>query len=152
MRSRSQRILLAAISIAAVGGALFYVLGSTATSAFEYYKHVDEIVPDEKAWLGKALELHGFVQPGSVMKRLDRDHQQLEYRFVETNCNQTLHVFYAGTVPDTFKDGAEVVVKGKLAADGFHATEIMAKCPSKYQATAQATPSRMCSRSDSAGK
>jgi cytochrome c-type biogenesis protein CcmE len=39
-------------------------------------------------------------------------------------------------VPDTFKDGAEVVLKGKLTATGYQVEEngIVAKCPSKYQA------------------
>jgi cytochrome c-type biogenesis protein CcmE len=36
--------------------------------------------------------------------------------------------------PDTFKDEAEVVLHGTLAADGFHADQVVAKCPSKYQA------------------
>ena len=41
---------------------------------------------------------------------------------------------YTGVVPDTFKDEAEVVLKGRLTADGFHteASGVMAKCPSKY--------------------
>ena len=41
--------------------------------------------------------------------------------------------------PDLFKDGAEVVVEGRLvASDGgsvFEADKIMAKCPSKFEAT-----------------
>ena len=37
-----------------------------------------------------------------------------------------------GVVPDTFKEGAEVVLKGQLRGDTFHTSEVMAKCPSKY--------------------
>jgi cytochrome c-type biogenesis protein CcmE len=39
-------------------------------------------------------------------------------------------------VPDTFKDDAEVVLKGRLTSDGFHVDPngVMAKCPSKYEA------------------
>ena len=47
-------------------------------------------------------------------------------------------------MPDTFKDGAEVVVKGTLDGQTFVSTEVMAKCPSKYQA--QAGPQTMCSK------
>jgi len=53
-------------------------------------------------------------------------------------------------VPDTFKADSEVVLKGRLAADGtFHVDKdgVMAKCPSKYDpaklppaATPGATP------------
>jgi len=41
-------------------------------------------------------------------------------------------------VPDTFKDEAEVVLKGKLGTDGFHVDPngVMAKCPSKYDPAA----------------
>jgi cytochrome c-type biogenesis protein CcmE len=40
--------------------------------------------------------------------------------------------------PDLFKDGAEVVVEGKLAPSGdFHATNLLAKCPSKFEAKAR---------------
>ena len=44
----------------------------------------------------------------------------------------SIDVRYAGTVPDTFKDRAEVVVKGTLGDGKFEAREISAKCPSKY--------------------
>ena len=50
---------------------------------------------------------------------------------------------YNGLVPDTFKDGAEVVAKGTLTADNqLHVVPdgIMAKCPSKYDADKQAPP------------
>ena len=43
---------------------------------------------------------------------------------------------YTGIVPDTFKDEAEVVLKGTLSPDGFtvEPNGVMAKCPSKYEA------------------
>ena len=46
-----------------------------------------------------------------------------------------VEVTYKGIVPDTFKDEAEVVLKGKLSPDGFHVDPngVMAKCPSKYE-------------------
>ena len=41
-------------------------------------------------------------------------------------------------MPDTFKDGSEVVIKGTLGPDGFvvEPNGVMAKCPSKYEASA----------------
>ncbi len=44
-------------------------------------------------------------------------------------------------MPDTFTDAndIEVVVEGRLGADGvFHATEVLAKCGSRYEATPKA--------------
>ena len=43
---------------------------------------------------------------------------------------------YTGIVPDGFKSGSEVVLKGRLSAHGFSVEPggVMAKCPSKYVA------------------
>ena len=144
MEKGSRKLLLVIASLAAVGGTIGYVLTTTAKSAFEYYKHVDEVTGSPTEWQNKPMQLHGFVLPGSIKKRLDREHQRLEYKFLEVNCGQQLDVLYSGTVPDTFKDGAEVVVKGQLFGSEFRANEVMAKCPSKYQASAGPNP--MCSK------
>jgi cytochrome c-type biogenesis protein CcmE len=46
----------------------------------------------------------------------------------------TVPVVYAGSVPDLFKVGREVYVKGQLSGGTFMATEdsLVTKCPSKY--------------------
>ena len=132
------------VSVLIAGGGVGYLLWSTAGEAFEYYKHVDEVAPEVGKWQKKPMQLHGYVVPGSIKKRFDQQSGRLEYRFTEVNCGQQIEVFYAGVVPDTFKDGAEVVVKGELDSGTYHATEVMAKCPSKYAATAQ--NNSMCSK------
>jgi len=50
---------------------------------------------------------------------------------------KTYPVTYRGLVPDTFTDAndIEVIVEGRLGRDGvFHATEVLAKCGSRYDA------------------
>jgi len=45
-----------------------------------------------------------------------------------------LKVHYEGAIPDVFTEGREVVVEGPRRADGvLAATEVTAKCPSKYE-------------------
>ena len=46
-----------------------------------------------------------------------------------------MNATHTGIVPDTFKDGAEVVLKGTLSPSGFAVDSdgVMAKCPSKYE-------------------
>ena len=139
MRSQLLKIL---ISVVVVGGGVSYLLISTSGGALEYYKHVDEVVPELTKWRGKPLQLHGYVVPGSIQKRLSRESGRLEYKFKEVNCGKEIDVFYAGVVPDTFKDGAEVVTKGEIDGTSYHCTEVMAKCPSKYQANAM--PNTYC--------
>ena len=47
----------------------------------------------------------------------------------------TFPVHYQGPLPDTFQEGADVVVEGKYsAAGGFEATTLLTKCGSRYEA------------------
>ena len=146
---KRNKVLPALVTLTLLVGGIVYLFYSSAGEAFEYYKHVDEVMTDPGHWEGKRLQLHGFVVPGSIMKRMDRDHEQIEYKFQAINCDKTVDVRYAGTVPDTFKDRAEVVLKGTLVdAANFKANEISAKCPSKYQARADGPAMTMCTRGD----
>lgn len=126
----SRKPLLLLLSTAVIGGGMTFLLADS--SGFEYYKHVDEVTKDIEQWRDKRLQLHGFVVPGSIAKRVDRDHQKLEYKFKVENCGAIADVYFAGVVPDTFKEGAEVVIKGKFDGSTFQSNEVMAKCPSKY--------------------
>jgi cytochrome c-type biogenesis protein CcmE len=127
MTHRNMKIGVTGLVLAA---AFVGLLWSTLRDGTEYYKHVDEVMASQQAWEGKRLQLHGFVVPGSILVKPD----SLEYRFKVQNKGSVVNASYTGVVPDTFKDDAEVVLKGRLAEDGFHteANGVMAKCPSKY--------------------
>ena len=126
--------LTACVLVLAFGGLLW----STLRDGTEYYKHVDEVMVRPDAWYGKKLQLHGYVVPESILRRKD----SLDYRFKvqglpprQTTGGVIVTASYTGIVPDTFKDDSEVVLKGRLEADGFHVVPngVMAKCPSKYE-------------------
>jgi cytochrome c-type biogenesis protein CcmE len=51
---------------------------------------------------------------------------------------KVLPVIYAGAKPNNFEIAKSVVVKGKIKNSSFYATEILTKCPSKYDAQAPA--------------
>jgi cytochrome c-type biogenesis protein CcmE len=105
------------------------LLWSSLREGTEYYKHVDEVVSNRQAWEGKRLQLHGYVY--DVRRRPD----SFDYRFKVRNNGSVIDATYTGIVPDTFKDDAEVVLKGRLDGQGFHTEPngVMAKCPSKYE-------------------
>jgi cytochrome c-type biogenesis protein CcmE len=45
---------------------------------------------------------------------------------------------YEGVKPDAFNDDWEAIVDGRLQPDGiFKATDLLVKCPSKYEAMEQ---------------
>lgn len=146
------RALLIILSAAAAIGGVIALFSDSGD--FEYYKHVDEVTQAKEKWRQKRLQLHGFVVPGSIAKRIDRDRQLLEYKFRTENCGAVLETRFAGVVPDTFKDGAEVVLKGKLEGDTFITTEVMAKCPSKYAQAGEAQSAMVtrCARDTKAQK
>jgi len=128
MRNRALKIgLTTAVLVLAFGGLLW----STLRDGTEYYKHVEEVMAEPEQWHGKRLQLHGYVVPASILRRKD----SLDYRFQVQSQGYVVAARYTGIVPDTFKDEAEVVLKGTLTSEGFHVEPngVMAKCPSKYE-------------------
>jgi cytochrome c-type biogenesis protein CcmE len=128
MRQKAVRIGLTSLVLVLAFGGLLY---STLSEGTEYYKHVDEVMTDPGAWQGKNLQHHGFIVPNSIMRKPD----SLDWRFEVHSKGHVVRATYTGVVPDTFKDEAEVVLKGRLTDDGFHVAPngVMAKCPSKYE-------------------
>ena len=118
----------AAVLVAALMGLMY----TTLSEGTEYYKHVDEVMTDPLAWHGKRLQLHGYVMD-PVYHKADT----LEYRFQVQSNGKVVAAHYRGVVPDTFKPGSEVVLKGRLGPEGFSVAPngVMAKCPSKYEAS-----------------
>jgi cytochrome c-type biogenesis protein CcmE len=57
-----------------------------------------------------------------------------DHRFELVADGHTIEVFYTGVLPDTFAPDAEVIALGRLESPGrFHAVEVVAKCPSRYE-------------------
>ena len=127
MSPKALKIALTCAVLAAALGGLMY---TTLAEGTEYYKHVDEVMTDPSAWQGKRLQVHGFVAD------LRQRPNTLDYRFQVSNNGKAITASYTGVVPDNFKNGAEVVLKGQLRGEAFavEANGIMAKCPSKYNA------------------
>ena len=120
--------LTAVVLLSALGGLLWYSVQQDTA----YYKHVDEVVASPDQWHGKSLQLHGFVVKGTWKQKPNT----LEYIFNVENKGKVVRASYTGVLPDTFKDEAEVVLKGRLTEADHFAVDpngVMAKCPSKYE-------------------
>jgi cytochrome c-type biogenesis protein CcmE len=133
MSPKFVKIALTVLVLGAAFGGLFY---TTLAEGTEYYKHVDEVMVSPQPWYGKRLQLHGYVTKDSIRRK----RESLDYRCTNENKGQTVPASYSGVFPDTFKDGAEVVLKGRLGPHGFDVEPdgVMAKCPSKYNASPDA--------------
>lgn len=129
----SKKTTRAVASVAVLFGALTMLLYTTVSSGAQYYKHVDEVMVNPGEWYGKNLQVHGYV----VDKSIEQRPGTLEYRFKLRSGDYQVLAHYTGFVPDTFKDGAEVVITGTLGPEGFQVVRngVTAKCPSKYEAT-----------------
>lgn len=79
------------------------------------------------------LKVGAKVVPGSI--RRVPSSREIDFRVSDGSVEYP--VSYHGLVPDTFTDAndIEVVVEGRLGRDGvFHATDVLAKCGSRYEA------------------
>src|ERR1700723_1799501 len=85
-------------------------------------------------FVGRPIRAEGNLVHGSLEKR----EQPCEYRFTITKNGASLPVRFAQcVVPATFRDVPGLAlgstVEGELQPDnGFEATSVLAKCPSKY--------------------
>ncbi|AKU96838.1 hypothetical protein AKJ09_03502 [Labilithrix luteola] len=100
-----------------------------------YSKPVDELVAQKVKFLGKPVRAEGNLVHGTLVKR----DTPCEYRFtIEKNGVQVPVRFAKCVVPDTFRDvpgmDVAVTVEGELGNDNtLEASQVLAKCPSKYE-------------------
>jgi cytochrome c-type biogenesis protein CcmE len=110
--------------------------------SFQYYQTLGEFRADGA--VGKAVRVHGYVAEGSIDRDVPGRQVRFEVQETAPHAGGTAHgallvTYVSLETPDLFKDGAEVVVEGRLASDGrFEATNVLAKCPSKFQAAQDA--------------
>ena len=137
---RKKAKILLSVAVLAVGGGL---LVRSSIAEADYYKHVHEVQADPDRYTGKRLKVHGFVEAGSIQEKIVG--HDVTRSFVLEYQGQRIRVRHKGPKPDTFRDLAEVVAAGKLVKqpDGevvVEASELMAKCPSKYEQNQRSSP------------
>jgi len=129
MSEQSRRYVRFGAVIAIIVIALGYLAYTGVQDSKSYYVTIKELNGMGSAAYAKRLRVAGNVAPGSIK----RQGAHLEFQLVEQD--RTLPVVYNGSEapPDTFKDNAQALAEGKFGRDGvFHATNIQAKCASKY--------------------
>jgi cytochrome c-type biogenesis protein CcmE len=125
------RTLKFGLLIAVIVGTLGWLAVGGINETKTYYKTIAEVDAMGNDALGKRLRVGGDVQQGSIVR------SGREVHFTLMQDGKAMKVIYNGIdpLPDTFRDGAQALADGKLAADGtFHASKIQAKCASKYEA------------------
>jgi len=93
----------------------------------QYYELTD--VAAGKAPVDRVIRLGGIVRQGSIKLHSGT----LDMRFVITDYYHDVSVDYTGIVPDLFREGQGVLVKGRFQADQvFLATQILTKHDENY--------------------
>jgi cytochrome c-type biogenesis protein CcmE len=123
-RKRTIRLVIALSVAVLLGGALIYTSFSASTEAKQPSELLNGASP------GKSYELTGKVAHGSV----ERGSDVLSFRVRDRRGTASVPVQYTGAVPDPFREGREVIVKGEMR-DGLFVAEkdsLVTKCPSKF--------------------
>ena len=138
--ARVKLVVAGAMALLAVGYLMF---SATQTSAV-YYLTISEMEALGDRATTQQVRIGGIVVPDSI----ERDGTTLRFRIVDAEpdtppevalqSQKTLPIVYRGVVPDIFQGQIHVVVEGKRSAAGeFDARTLLAKCPSRFEASPQ---------------
>ncbi len=107
--------------------AVGYLITSSTSQTLIYYYSVEEFQSQLNRLQSRGIRING--------KAAGIETQGGECRFQVVGEQESLAVVYRGLLPDTFKEGSEVVIEGRWnpAEQHFEATTVLAKCPSKYE-------------------
>lgn len=130
-----------------VGGALVlgtasYLMATSIQDTGVYYLTPTELasrLAADSGFRSVGVKVGARVVPGSIQRAPGGK----EYAFTVTDGARVVPVVYRGIAPDTFTDGVDVVIEGRMGADGtFRATTLLAKCASRYENAPGEDPGR----------
>lgn len=85
----------------------------------------------------EARAASGLVQVNGTLASKDyvlkEDEQFLQFALKDEH-GDVLPVIYRGTIPGNFDQAVSIVAIGSYQGDHFEASQLLVKCPSKYQA------------------
>jgi cytochrome c-type biogenesis protein CcmE len=120
------KIVIASLVIVAT---VVYLAVTAQQDNKQYYVTISELQSMGNKAYTRHLRVAGNVAPGSI----HRVGAGANFELLEQG--KLLQVQYVGSEPppDTFKDDAQALAVGMYGRDGvFHATQLQAKCASKY--------------------
>jgi cytochrome c-type biogenesis protein CcmE len=114
-------------------GAIAYVTISSFQSNAIYYLTLKELNAQRASLVNQPVRVNAPLDKSTIQF----DDKTLTLKFNLKDDNLVLPVVYKGVKPDTFDQGESVVAEGRLGVDGtFQASQILVKCPSKYESQA----------------
>ncbi len=119
-------------------GGIVIVLATTylaylgASSSWQFYLTVDELVADAASFGDSRLRISGKIAPDSLQIAPDRT----QASFVLQGAISELSVKCSGPIPDNLAEGIEVVVEGRMeSASIVQGNKVLTRCASKYSSS-----------------
>ncbi len=123
---RQTKILLGAFVI--LGAIGFFIFNSLQGNQ-QYFLTLAEMKSKGDIAAKETVRIGGNLAPNTTKI----DSKNVTAQFTITDGANLLPVAYKGVLPDTFEKSTQVIAEGKMGSDGvFHASLVLAKCPSKY--------------------
>jgi cytochrome c-type biogenesis protein CcmE len=142
--------------------AVVYLITSSFQSSSQYFLTIKELQGKGSAIVGRDVKLSGAVVGDSIqydagtltlkftIANIPGDQKEVDaqgglakvlHTAVIDPTTARMQVVYLGVKPDMLRDEAQAIITGKLGQDGvFHASELLLKCPTKYE---DAVPSQV---------
>ncbi len=152
MKKKNTKLIIGIVIIIA---AVVYLIASSTLSQSQYFLTVEELQSNQAEYVGKNVRMSGAVLGDTIeydpqtleltfqVAQIPGDHRVIEQMggmsvvLAQAAHDPTLPkmtVHYVGPRPDLLKDEAQAIITGSLDENGiFQASELLLKCPSKYQ-------------------
>ena len=130
-RKLNGKFMIAGLGIVA---AMAFLAISSFQANSMFYLTVPELQAQAQAegaaFFDKMVRVSGPLHKESI----DWNAKTMTLKFHINEANEMFPVVFVGPIPDTMQNGETVVVEGKYTRDGtFNASNILVKCPSKYE-------------------
>jgi cytochrome c-type biogenesis protein CcmE len=152
LKKKNTKLIIGVVIIIA---AVVYLIASSTLSQSQYFLTVEELQSNQAEYVGKNVRMSGVVLGDSIrydpqtleltfqVAQIPGDHRVIEQMggmsvvLAQAAHDPTLPkmtIHYVGPRPDLLKDEAQAIITGSLDENGvFQASELLLKCPSKYQ-------------------
>jgi cytochrome c-type biogenesis protein CcmE len=127
MKKRTLRIYYVAFILISLS-IIFFLFIKTFNENLLFYRSPSQITAGEfpKDYI---FRVGGVVLDGTLIK----SKTSTNVKFSITDYEKTIGISYNGILPDLFREGQGVVIRGKLGTDGvFYAEEVLAKHDETY--------------------
>ncbi len=129
MTRKHRRLLVLVACLVGLGGATALTLTALNDNMVFFVAPSD--LASKPPRPGRSFRIGGLVEPGSLSQIRQDGKPVMKFRV--TDGKASVSVFYAGVLPDLFREGQGVVVLGMLRPDGeIAASEVLAKHDETY--------------------